>query len=73
VLPAGFEPAKSEMDAAALGARAEVAVFWAAIQALNTQLPTLNCLGNGPGGRSCTRTASVLSGLSLLLDYAGEK
>ena len=26
---------------------------------------------NGPGGRSCTRTGSVLSGVSLLLDYAG--
>lgn len=25
----------------------------------------------GPCGRSCTRTVSVLSGVSLLLDYAG--
>lgn len=29
--------------------------------------------GIGPGGRSCTRTGSVLSGVSLLLDYAGRK
>jgi hypothetical protein len=26
---------------------------------------------SGPCGRSCTRTGSVLSGVSLLLDYAG--
>ena len=28
---------------------------------------------NGPGGRICTRTGSVLSGVPLLLGYAGEK
>ena len=28
---------------------------------------------NGPCGRNCTRTGAVLSGVSLLLDYAGEK
>lgn len=29
--------------------------------------------GNGPCGRIRTRTGSVLSGVSLLLDYAGKK
>ena len=29
------------------------------------------CEEIGPCGRSCTRTVSVLSGVSLLLDYAG--
>ena len=28
---------------------------------------------SGPGGRICTRTGSVLSGVPLLLGYAGEK
>ena len=28
---------------------------------------------SGPGGRTCTRTGSVLSGVPLLLGYAGEK
>jgi hypothetical protein len=32
-----------------------------------------SCQEIGPCGRNCTRTGAVLSGVSLLLDYAGER